>query len=286
MAAAKTAFPGWRVDAAGRARAPRAARLGASSRSGSTRIGAALALEVGKNRMEALGETQETADFFSGYAAEFERNAFYDHALPDDPLAGFRSHNRTVLKPYGVWAVIAPFNFPLALAGGPVAAALVTGNTVVLKGATDTPWAGRLLADCIRDAGFPAGVFNYVTGPGRVVGEALVGHPDLAGVTFTGSYDVGMALYRRMATGAHPRPCIAEMGGKNACIVTAHGRPGPRGHRHRALRLRPHRAEVLGALAGVRGGRRRRRAPREGAAEDRAPSASATPACARTGWDP
>ena len=97
--------------------------------------------------------------------------------------------------------MITPFNFPLALAGGPVAAALVTGNTVVLKGATDTPWAGRLLADCIRDAGFPPGVFNYVTGPGRVVGEALVGHPDLAGVTFTGSYDVGMGLYRRMAGG-------------------------------------------------------------------------------------
>jgi 1-pyrroline-5-carboxylate dehydrogenase len=104
-----------------------------------------------------------------------------------------------------------------------VAAALVTGNTVVLKGATDTPWAGRLLADCIRDAGFPAGVFNYLTGRGSVVGEALTGHPDLAGLTFTGSHDVGMALYRKMAAGAHPRPCIAEMGGKNACIVTARG---------------------------------------------------------------
>ena len=173
--------------------------------------------------MEALGETQETADFFSGYAAEYERNDFYDRALPDDPLAGFRSHNRSVLKPYGVWAVITPFNFPLALAGGPVAAALVTGNTVVLKGASDTPWAGRLLADCVRDAGFPPGVFNYVTGPGRVVGEALVGHADLAGVTFTGSYDVGIGLYRKMAAGLHPRPCIAEMGGKNACVVTAHG---------------------------------------------------------------
>ncbi len=72
-----------------------------------------------------------------------------------------------------MWVVITPFNFPLALAGGPVAAALVTGNTVVLKGATDTPWAGRLLADCIRDAGLPPGVFNYVTGRGSVVGEAL-----------------------------------------------------------------------------------------------------------------
>ena len=186
-------------------------------------VGAALALEVGKNRMEALGETQETADFFSGYAAELERNDAYDRPLPDDPLEGYRSHNRSVLKPYGVWAVIRPFNFPLALAGGPVAAALVAGNTVVLKGASDTPWAGRLLADCVRDAGFPAGVFNYVAGPGGVVGEALTSDPRLAGLTFTGSHDVGMALYRKMAAGPHPRPCIAEMGGKNACVVTARG---------------------------------------------------------------
>jgi len=222
MAAAKAAFPAWRsTPPAERVRLVR--RVSALLEERVYTIGAALALEVGKNRMEALGETQETADFFSGYAAEFERKGFYDHALPDDPLAGFRSHNRTVLKPYGVWAVITPFNFPLALAGGPVAAALVTGNTVALKGASDTPWAGRLLADCIRDAGFPSGVFNYVTGPGQVVGQALVGHADLAGVTFTGSYDVGMALYRRMAGGVHPRPCIAEMGGKNACVVTEHG---------------------------------------------------------------
>jgi acyl-CoA reductase-like NAD-dependent aldehyde dehydrogenase len=222
VAAAKGAFGGWRATPpAERVRLVK--RVSALLEERVYAIGAALALEVGKNRMEALGETQETADFFSGYAAEYERNDHYDKVLPDDPLAGFRSHNRSVLKPYGVWAVITPFNFPLALAGGPVAAALVTGNTVVLKGATDTPWAGRLLADCIRDAGFPPGAFNYVTGRGRVVGEALTSHPDLAGVTFTGSYDVGMALYRKMASGPHPRPCIAEMGGKNACVVTAHG---------------------------------------------------------------
>jgi 1-pyrroline-5-carboxylate dehydrogenase len=222
MAAAKTAFAGWRATPpAERVRLVK--RVSALLEERVYAISAALAQEVGKNRMEALGETQETADFFSGYAAEYERRRFYDLVLPDDPLTGYRSHNRSVLKPYGVWAVITPFNFPLALAGGPVAAALVTGNTVVLKGASDTPWAGRLLADCIRDAGIPPGAFNYVTGPGRVVGEALVGHPDLAGVTFTGSHEVGMALHRRMATGAQPRPCIAEMGGKNACVVTARG---------------------------------------------------------------
>ena len=76
------------------------------------------------------------------------------------------ARNKSIMRPYGVWAVIAPFNFPIALAAGPTAAALVTGNTVVLKCASDTPWAGRLLADCIRDAGLPAGVFNYMNGPG------------------------------------------------------------------------------------------------------------------------
>jgi len=222
VAAAKRAFPGWRMTPyQDRIRLVR--RAAALIEERVYEIGAALALEVGKNRMESLGEAQETADFFTGYAAELERNQGYDLALPDDPLPSHRSHNRSILKPYGVWGVIVPFNFPLALGGGPTAAALVTGNTVVLKGATDTPWAGRLLADCIRDAGFPAGVFNYVTGPGSVVGEALANHPDLAGITFTGSHEVGMRLYRAMAGGAYPRPCITEMGGKNACIVTAQG---------------------------------------------------------------
>ena len=183
-------------------------------------IGAALALEVGKNRMEALGEVQETADFFNVYADNFIRQNGFDHVLPDDPLPGFRSRNRSVMKPYGVWVVIAPYNFPFALAGGPVAAALVTGNTVVFKCASDTPWSGRLLADCMRDAGIPRGVFNYLNGSGGVVGETLLQHPNTAGITFTGSFDVGMHIYRSMANGAYPRPCITEMGGKNACVVT------------------------------------------------------------------
>ncbi|MCG6925188.1 MAG: aldehyde dehydrogenase family protein [Acidobacteria bacterium] len=222
VAAAKRAFDGWRATpAAERVRLVK--RVAALLEERVFTIGAVVALEVGKNRMEALGETQETADFFSGYAAEVERNQAYDHVLPDDPLPGFRSHNRSIMKPHGVWGVITPFNFPLALAGGPVAAALVTGNTVVFKGATDTPWSGHLLAECLRDAGLPAGVFNYVTGSGPVVGEALASHPDLAGLTFTGSHEVGMSLYRRMASGPYPRPCIAEMGGKNPCVVTARG---------------------------------------------------------------
>ncbi len=220
MQAAHAAFPAWRAKAATE-RVRLMKRVAALIEERVYAISAALSLEVGKNRMEALGEVQETADFFRLYAEDFERQGGFDHALPDDPLPGFKSHNRSVMRPHGAWVVIAPFNFPFALAGGPVAAALVTGNTVVFKGASDTPWSGRLLADCLRDAGFPPGVFNYLNGNGSEVGQALVDHAHAAGVTFTGSFEVGMRLYRTMANGAWPRPCIAEMGGKNACIVTA-----------------------------------------------------------------
>jgi 1-pyrroline-5-carboxylate dehydrogenase len=184
-------------------------------------IAAALTLEVGKNRMEALGEAQETADFFQLYCDDFEKSGGFDRPLPEDPVTGYVSRNRSVMKPYGPWVVINPFNFPFALAGGPVAAALVTGNTVVLKCASATPWAGRLLADCLRDAELPPGVFNYLNGPADVLGPTLIEHPLTAGVTFTGSYEAGTHIGRLLQSGTPPRPYIAEMGGKNACIVTA-----------------------------------------------------------------
>src|SRR6184192_602592 len=220
MAAAQATFPSWRATSMSE-RARLLKGVAALIEERVYHIAAALALEVGKNRMEALGEAQETADFFSLYAEQFERHGGFDRPLPDDPLSTHVSHNRSVLKPYGPWAVIAPFNFPLALAGGPVAAALVTGNTVIVKGATATPWAGRLLADCVRDAGLPPGVFNYLSGPGDVLGAALVADPAVAGVTFTGSHEVGMRIARALQGPPFPRPCIAEMGGKNACIVTS-----------------------------------------------------------------
>src|SRR5881227_1534709 len=220
MAAAQAAFPSWRATSMSE-RARLLKGVAALIEERVYHIAAAMTLEVGKNRMEALGEVQETADFFNLYADDFVRHNGFDRGLPDDPLPDFRSRNRSVMKPYGVWVVIAPFNLPLALAGGPVAAGLITGNTVVFKCASDTPWSGRLLADCLRDAGVPRGVFNYLNGSGSVVGESLVQHSHVAGITFTGSYDVGMHIYRSMANGPYPRPCIVEMGGKNACVVTA-----------------------------------------------------------------
>jgi 1-pyrroline-5-carboxylate dehydrogenase len=184
-------------------------------------ISAVVALEVGKNRMESIGEVQETADLIDWYCDQMEANEGFDRTLPDDPLAGFRSHNRTVLRPYGAWAVVAPFNFPVALAGGPIGPALVAGNTVVFKVSPETSLSGRLLAEVLRDAGLPPGVVNFVAG-GDDTGRALVQHPQVAGITFTGSHAVGMQVLRHAVQGRYPRPCITEMGGKNATIVSRH----------------------------------------------------------------
>jgi 1-pyrroline-5-carboxylate dehydrogenase len=185
-------------------------------------LSAAMSLEVGKNRMEALGDVQETADLISYSCYQLEKNDGYVVPMGKDPLVGYESTNISVLRPYGVWLIISPFNFPFALSGGPMGAALAAGNTVVLKPATDTPWIVRLLADCFRDAGLPDGVVNFVTGPGRTLGQALVGSSEVDGVTFTGSFDVGMKMYRDFANGKYVRPIILELGGKNPVIVSRH----------------------------------------------------------------
>jgi acyl-CoA reductase-like NAD-dependent aldehyde dehydrogenase len=183
-------------------------------------IAAVICLEVGKNRMEALGEAQEAAEFFRIYADQMEQAVGFDRALPNDPIENCTSRNCSVLKPYGVWIVIAPFNFPFALAAGPVAAALAAGNTVVLKGAEETPWAGRMLAECLRDAGVPHGAFNYLNGTGTEAGELLVRHKLTGGITFTGSHEVGLRIVAAQSAMRRTVPVIAEMGGKNAAIVT------------------------------------------------------------------
>jgi 1-pyrroline-5-carboxylate dehydrogenase len=179
-----------------------------------------MALEVGKNRMEALGDVAETADLIRYSCYQMEKNEGYTVPMGVDPLVGFKVTNTSLLRPYGVWLVISPFNFPTALTGGPTGAALVTGNTVVIKPATDTPWIVRMLAECFRDAGLPDGVVNFVTGPGRTLGQALIDSPEVDGVTFTGSYDVGMKIFRDFAGGRYVRPTILELGGKNPAIVS------------------------------------------------------------------
>lgn len=219
IAAAQAAYPKWSsLKWQDRVRLLRKAAANIEKRV--YEIGVVLSLEVGKNRMEGLGDAQETADLIYYACDQMEANEGYIKAMGRDPLKGYSSTNTSVLRPYGVWAVISPWNFPFALAGGPSGAALVTGNTVVFKPASDTALAGRLLAECIRDAGIPDGVFNFVTGGGSTVGQALIDDERVAGVTFTGSYEVGMKIYRQFANRQWPHPVIAEMGGKNPCIVT------------------------------------------------------------------
>jgi 1-pyrroline-5-carboxylate dehydrogenase len=179
---------------------------------------AVMAIEVGKNRLEALGEVEEAADLLRYYADVFERNDGYDH--PMDNLGDPAVHTRSILRPFGVFAVISPFNFPIALAAGPTAGALAGGNTVVFKPASAGAMTGSLLAEALSDAGIPAGVFNLIMGPGATVGQELQDNPGVDGIVFTGSFEVGFALFQRFST-RFPRPCIVEMGGKNPAIVTA-----------------------------------------------------------------
>ena len=193
-------------------------------------IGAVISLEVGKNRMEALADIAETADLIRYACDQMEANNGFIVEMGKDPLVGYEARNVSVLRPYGVWLVISPFNFPAALTGGPAGAALVAGNTIVIKPASDTVFTVRLLAECLRDAGLPNGVFNYVTGGGSTVGQALIDSDEVDGITFTGSYDVGMKIFRQFAAGLYPRPTILEMGGKNPVIVTSNAdldRPPP-----------------------------------------------------------
>ena len=221
IAAAKRAFPAWshtpwqeRIALVRKAAALMDQRI--------FEMGVVVSLEVGKNRMEALGDVAETADLFRYACDRMEASNGFVTEMGRDPLTGYLSTNTSVLRPYGVWLVISPFNFPAALTGGPTGAALVAGNTVVIKPATDTPWTARLIAECLRDAGVPAGVFNFVTGPGSTLGQALIEHPDVAGVTFTGSLPVGMKIFRDFAQGPWVRPTILELGGKNPAVVTRH----------------------------------------------------------------
>ncbi len=178
-------------------------------------LGALMTHEVGKNRLEALGDAAETVEFLRYYAKQIEEHNGF--VTPLNTLSEHES-NTSVLRPWGVWAVISPFNFPLALSGGPSIGALLTGNTVVLKPSNTGALMALEFYDIMREAGLPAGALHVVTG-GDDVGDHLAHHDDVDGLTFTGSYPVGMHLYRTVNEG-RPKPVACEMGGKNPAIVT------------------------------------------------------------------
>jgi 1-pyrroline-5-carboxylate dehydrogenase len=215
VAAAKAAFPAW-------SRTPWKERVALLRRAAdliserSNELAALMSMEVGKNRLEALGDVEESADLIRYYCDQLEANDGFDRKMGQ---LSDTEHTRSVLRPYGVWAVISPFNFPMALAAGPAGGALVAGNTVVFKPSPQGSFTGVKLYECLRDAGLPAGAFHYLPG-GDEVGRAIVDHPGVDGITFTGSYEVGMTIYKGFAKD-YPRPAVCEMGGKNPAIVSA-----------------------------------------------------------------
>ena len=178
-------------------------------------IAAVMTLEVGKSRMESMGEVEEAADLVDYYAKQMEDARGY--VRPMDRLSP-QERTESVLRPFGVFAVIAPFNFPLALSTGMASGALTAGNAVVFKPSQETPWTGLLLYECFAKAGLPAGVFNLLTGRSSIVGDGFWRSSDVDGVVFTGSKDVGMRLLKEAFSG-YPKPVLLEMGGKNAAIV-------------------------------------------------------------------
>ena len=174
-----------------------------------------MSLEVGKSRLESMGDAEESADLIDYYCQQVEDADGFIR-----PMARITAveRNTDVLRPYGVFACIAPFNFPLALSAGMSSAALAAGNTVVYKPAEDTPWTGLKLYQVYRDAGLPPGVFNFLTGRREEIGDPLWQHPGIDGVVFTGSKQVGMRIHAGLS-GRWIKPCLLELGGKNAAVV-------------------------------------------------------------------
>jgi 1-pyrroline-5-carboxylate dehydrogenase len=178
-------------------------------------LAAIMALEVGKNRLEAMGDVEESADLIDYYAQQVEHaDGFVRPMARITPI----ERNTDVLRPYGVFTCIAPFNFPLALSAGMSSAALVAGNAVVYKPAEDAPWTGLGLYEAYRDAGMPAGVFNLVVGHGTEIGDSLWQHEGVDGVVFTGSKGVGLRIHQGLSR-RWIKPALLELGGKNAAIV-------------------------------------------------------------------
>ena len=219
VAAARRALPAW-IALGARGRAEYLHGAAESLRSRRFELAAWEVFECGKTWREADADVCEAIDFCEYYAQS---------AIAMD--AGRKVHvpgeeNRTEYLPRGVAAVIAPWNFPLAILTGMTTAALATGNTVVMKPAEQSPVIAAKLMEIFNDLRLPAGVLNYLPGQGEVVGAALVDHPDVALIAFTGSRAVGLAINRRAAeisaTAAGIRQVkrvIIEMGGKNAIVV-------------------------------------------------------------------
>jgi 1-pyrroline-5-carboxylate dehydrogenase len=216
---AAAAFETWKkVPAAKRAEVLfRAAKLMQKAR---LELNAVMMLEVGKSWAEADADTAEAIDFLEFYGREMLRYGV-DHPV----VKNKGEKGKLVYVPLGVGVVIPPWNFPLAILAGMSSAAVVTGNTVVLKPSSDSPWIGWKFFEIMEKAGLPPGVLNYVSGPGGAVGDTMVAHPKTRFISFTGSKEVGIHI-NELAAKVQPgqiwlKRVVAEMGGKDSIIVDA-----------------------------------------------------------------
>ncbi len=215
--AAKAAFPAWRDMPAGK-RADYLFKAAQCARLRRLELSALQVLEVGKSWSEADGDVCEAIDYLEYYGREIFR---YANERPIGKTAGETSFLK--YEPRGVTVVIAPWNFPLAISAGMSSAAIVAGNTVVYKPASLSAATGYMLNSIFEEAGLPAGVFNFVPGPGGEIGDALVSHPDVAMIAFTGSWEVGTDIiskaHRMEPQSSCVKNLVLEMGGKNAIII-------------------------------------------------------------------
>lgn len=217
LAGAKAAFPAWR-DTPPLERAQYMHKAAAVARRRIYEMAALQTLEVGKPWEQAYGDVGEGIDFLEYYARDMLRLS-----VPRRMGRAPGEHNVLFYQPKGVAAVIAPWNFPFAIAMGMVSAAIVTGNPVVFKPSSLSSAIGYNLVEIFKEVGLPAGVFNYCPGQSSVMGDYLVEHPDISLICFTGSMDVGLHIVEKAAK-VQPgqrqvKRVIAEMGGKNATIV-------------------------------------------------------------------
>ncbi|MCI0655167.1 MAG: bifunctional proline dehydrogenase/L-glutamate gamma-semialdehyde dehydrogenase, partial [Methylococcaceae bacterium] len=216
VAGANKAFQSWSVVPA-KQRAAILIRTAGLLRDRRDRFAALEILEAAKTWSEADANITEAIDFLEFYAREAVRLA------SPDVFEAPGEYNLYGYSPLGVGVVIPPWNFPLAILTGMLSAALVTGNAVILKPSSQTPVIAARFVDLLREAGLPAGVVQFLPGPGSTVGQYLVDHPDTHFVAFTGSETVGTALIesasRKRSGQTHVKRIIAEMGGKNAIIV-------------------------------------------------------------------
>ena len=219
VAAAERAFAGW-SKVSPRQRADLLFRAANAIRERRYEFDALLVYEVGKSWIEADADVAEGVDFLEYYAREMLR---YGCGGTVTPIPGERNELRYI--PLGVGVVITPWNFAFAIMVGMTSAAIVTGNTVVLKPSSDSPVIAQRFTELLEQCGMPDGVVNFVTGPGSAIGDELVKHPRVRFIAFTGSKDVGLRINQ---LAAQPQPgqvwikrVVAEMGGKDSIVVAA-----------------------------------------------------------------